>query len=317
MSTNNSPDQGWFHHPNVISFYSSIRQRELIAVNYMSDGKHEVAHLLNYPYKCSTNLLPVNAYASININPSNLSKVFHLREALSEASVTAAFLPTISHLDPCNFLPCDLLSCYVKRNDSFFIDLTLSEDSLLKNISNRNRSAIKRISDSISFFSLNASEINTFADLYLSFISTLNTSPQAVYSREQLITLAKTCPVTITGLNVNGNTEIMHLIGLDHQRSAEFFLAAATTKGRSLGTQLLWLEALYLKSLSYSKFHLGGGIMPGDGVEHFKTRMGGLRLYNGGLKLILDPKSYYLHLGTSSFASSFFPPYLESTINLL
>jgi len=315
MYRHNYFNRSWFLNPNVISFYSSIRQRELFTVNYMSGGVHELAYFLNYPYEHSCNLLPVNAYASISIRTCNISSIYHIREVLSKASVTAAFLPTISALDPFDFLPCDLLSCYVKRNDSFSLDLTLSEHSLLKNISNRNRSAIKKSSDSVSFFSSDASEIDIFITLYLHFVSRLQTSPQAIYSREELRTLAKTCPVTITGLKVGGHIEIMHLIGLNHHNSAEFFLAAATTKGRSLGTQLIWLDALHLKSLSYSKFHLGGGIRPGDGVEQFKSRMGGSRIYNGGLKLILDPKSYSLNLDTCSAASSFFPPYLAQQIN--
>ena len=65
-----------------------------------------------------------------------------------------------------------------------------------------------------------------------------------------------------------------------------FVFAASTKNGYKLGAQLIWNEIKYLKSMSYHTYHLGGGISRGDGLEMFKRNMGGITLFNGGIKFL-------------------------------
>ena len=89
--------------------------------------------------------------------------------------------------------------------------------------------------------------------------------------------------------------------------------SASIDYGKKYSTFLIWETLKLLKSKNFSSFHLGGGIKLDDGLDNFKRQFGGQKIYNGGLRLICDQKTYeneLMKINNSIPKTNFFPPYL-------
>ena len=95
--------------------------------------------------------------------------------------------------------------------------------------------------------------------------------------------------------------------------AADYFLSASSSQGRKYTRLLVWTAIKTLKQHNVSTLNLGGGVKPGDSLDDFKRRFGGLMVRGQALKQIFDPAGYdYLcakYCSGSHGQIGYFPPY--------
>ena len=305
----------WYSSPDAISWYSEKQGKPIYRIKIDVESRESEIVFLEYRFGDTLNLLPIGPYYSINLSSDAVKGILELENCLKGNGVTSAYLPTVRPTEINNVPTNRLHGLYSARGDSYYIDLRLSAEELLGRISKRKRIDAKNWMSKGSFFIADNKDKKEFISLYKCFAKTKGFKDSSVVKTCDLERLLDMPSVVVTGVRVGGNIERMHLIGLSDDRSnADYLYVASTTSGCQLGTQLIWFDILCLKSMGSLIYHLGGGVSKGDGVEIFKQRMGGIKLLNGGLRLVLDEKRFNFY--TRSIPDTkFFPPYLQSEIH--
>lgn len=308
----------WYNTNEILKIYSKFKNKELVSLN---QSKENIFNLkfLEYRFNETTNYLPVNSYSSFNIiSSSSIDKLEKIIEEISLKNITTLYLPLISKFNLKEAFPNKLKDIFSERLNSYYIDLKNTEDQLKKNISKRNR---KNTELSKSFYEFNIAtkeEENYFLELYSNFMSSVGANNSQFINSFFMKEILKLDNNFLFCLKVNKEIQLMHLIGINQKNdNADFVFAASKNNGHSYGYLMLWNEIIFLKSLGFKTFFLGGGVRKNDGIDNFKKKLGGEVLYNGGLKLVVDQKNYLKEINnfpTSNENSSFFPFYLKDQI---
>ena len=304
----------WYSSPDAVSWYSERQGKPVRRIRIEVDSRKSEIEFLEYRFGDTLNLLPVGPYYSISLSSDIVKELLELEHCLKGNGVTSAYLPTVSTTEINNVLTKQLCSLYSARGDSYYIDLSLNAEELLSRVSKRKRIDAKNWESAGSFFFADSKDKKQFISLYKSFAKAKGFRDSAVVKTCDLERLLDMPSIFVTGVRVRGNIERMHLIGLSDDRSnADYLYVASTKSGCELGTQLMWFDILSLKRMGGLIYHLGGGVSKGDGVEIFKQRMGGIKLLNGGLRLVVDKERFEFYTRNTP-DNNFFPPYLQSEI---
>ena len=308
----------WYNSDEVLSLYSKLKNKELVSLN------ENTVNLLNpkflkYQFNKTTNYLPVNSYSSFNIiNDASIIILENIIKEISLKKITTLYFPLISKINLKKTLPNKLEGIYSERLNSYYIDLNKTEEQLKNNISKRNRKNTELNKSIYEFNIATKKEKNYFYDLYNNFMSSVGANNSQFISLSFMKEIINLENIFLFCLKVNKEIELMHLIGINKKKdNADFVFAASTTNGYSYGYLMLWNEIIFLKSLGFKTFFLGGGVRKNDGIDNFKKRLGGQVLYNGGLKLVVDQKIYLKEMNKFSNLkenSSFFPIYLKDQV---
>ncbi len=310
--------ENWYNSDEILNVYSKLKNKELVSLN---ERKANIFNpkFLKYQFNETINYLPVNSYSSFNIiNETSIIMLENIIKEISSKNITTLYFPLISKFDLKKTFPNKLKGIYSERLNSYYIDLNKTEAQLKKNISNRNR---KNTELDKSFYEFNIAtneEKNYFFELYNSFMSSVGANNSQFISSIFMKEILKLENNFLFCLKVNQEITLMHLIGINKRNeNADFVFSASTNNGYYYGYLMLWNEIIFLKSLGFKKFFLGGGVRKNDGIDNFKKRLGGEVLYNGGLKLVVDQENYLKEINkftTLKENSSFFPIYLKDQI---
>ena len=308
----------WYNTDEILKIYSKFKNKELVSLN---QSKENIFNLkfLEYRFNETTNYLPVNSYSSLNIiSSSSIDKLEKIIEEISLKNITTLYLPLISKFNLKEALPNKLKDIFSERLNSYYIDLKNTEDQLKKNISKKNRKSTELSKSFYEFNIATKEEENYFLELYSNFMSSVGANNSQFINSFFMKEILKLDNNFLFCLKVNKEIQLMHLIGINQKNdNADFVFAASKNNGHSYGYLMLWNEIIFLKSLGFKTFFLGGGVRKNDGIDNFKKKLGGEVLYNGGLKLVADQKNYLKEINnfpTSNENSSFFPFYLKDQI---
>ena len=309
--------QNWYSDFQVAKLFAKEKRKELFV---LSEKYNEINKpiFLKYIYNNTKNYLPVNSYSSFLIDRNSSFDIFHkIEEDLKKENATTAYIPIISPEDPLLILPSEYSKMYSNRLNSFYINLGNDLDILRKNISARKRSYINLKKFKAEFRVAEEKEKEYFYPLYKTFMESIDADKKNILSKKVIKDLINLKNNIIFLLSIKNKVILMHLIGTNPKnKNADFVLSASTKEGYSMGYTMIWNEICFLKSIGYKKFYLGGGIKRNDGVENFKKKIGGEKLYNGGIKLVLNKINYEKEfdnfLGIKE--NSFFPIYLRNQV---
>ena len=309
--------ENWYTNYEVAKIYASHRDKRLANLSSNLSRKLSKPIFLEYIYNSTKNYLPVNSYSSFMIsNKNSFGDLDEIIRDLEFQKVTSAFLPIISEINPEQIISNKYKNIYLKRLNSYFINLNNDLNTLKKNISKRKRSDINIQKFSGDFHIATPLEREKFFSMYSKFMYSRELYTSNIFKKELIEKLLSLKNNILFVITIDKKIELMHFIGIDNN-VAEFVLSASTKKGYSLGYTMIWNELCFLKDMGIKRFHLGGGIYNNDdGVSTFKKRIGGEILYNGGLKLVLDIDLYQKESNQIKFSEnkSFFPIYLKDQI---
>ena len=310
----------WYSLPEAIDLYSSYRNREIVEVIPNTKNTNSKIYFLKYLSNNTVNLLPINSYCSLELLSDPLIFIKEITSKLEKLNVTTTFIPIMTTIDPSDILSVSSYNIYKKRNRSYILDLSKPLEFIKKNISSRKQTFLNKSLDNSRFFVADLKERKLFPDMFISFMKQVGSSKSSIFSIEYINKIIFSPNVLILGIKIDDKIELMHLIGLSKDKlTADFVFAASTIKGYKAGTMLVWEEIKFLKSKNVRRFHLGGGINEGDGIDEFKRQMGGQLMYNGGFKLIINDKLYnqeLIHSMNNFDDQSFFPIYLKNQVLL-
>ena len=309
----------WYNLEQISMIFSKSKNKELVFL--FTDLKKELNNpkFLNYEFNKTINYLPVNSYSSFNVSNEDSIKILdNLIKEIFFKNITTLYLPLISKLDLKNFLPSRFQDIYSERLNSYYIDLNKTENQLKMNINKRKRKNTE-INKSIYEFNIaTKKETEYFCELYNKFMISVNANRSQFMSKYFMKEILKLENNFLFCLKISNKIQLMHLIGFNKKKdTADFVFAASTNEGYSYGYLMLWNEIIYLKSLGFKTFYLGGGVSKNDGIDKFKKRMGGEVLHNGGLRIVVDPKKYLKEFNKYSSKkkdTEFFPIYLKDKI---
>lgn len=117
--------------------------------------------------------------------------------------------------------------------------------------------------------------INCFPLLYRQTLERVNAASVYHFSAETLMSVIESNNTIAVGAEMNNTIEAISLF-IHSSFGAEYFLNAATENGRVHTRGLLWTGMELLKKLGIPILNLGGGIKPGDDLDNFKRRFGGV-----------------------------------------
>lgn len=309
----------WYSRDDIAIIYSQLRGKELVYL--FNDLENDIRNpkFLKYEFNKTINYLPLNSYSSFLIrNNNSINFLNNFINKIYLKDITTLYLPLISKLNLKNILPKKYIDIFSERLDSYYIDLSKTENELRNNISKRKRNNIEINKFNCEFNIASKEEEDYFCKLYERFMLSVGadkSQKMSLYLIKQILKLENNF---LFCLKVDNEIQLMHLIGINKKKDkADFVFSASTDNGYSYGYLMLWKEILFLKNLGFKTFYLGGGIKKNDGVNNFKKRIGGEVLYNGGLKIIVNKTKYFKEINNypnSKMVSNFFPIYLRDQI---
>ena len=143
-------------------------------------------------------------------------------------------------------------------------------------------------------FIINEDELyKVFPMLYLKTMHEIGAEERFFFREDDLKKLMRLTNCMLFGIKVEGVLKIIHFVGFNtNKKRADFVFSAFEESGRIFSTPLVWKIVTYLKQLGVNHYHLGGGMRENDGLDNFKRQFGGDKLYNGGLKIVVDSLAY-------------------------
>ena len=266
---------------------------------------------LNYKFEKTSNYLPCFGYSQLSVSLDVEKQLL----ALKNLPATTCFFPIQGLYS--GQLHTQLLerSDFRERNPSYCIELSLSIDSLRRATSRRRRSKLyPKTKDGISFSTDKSELTNFFVDNYESTMSRLEASSRFKFSSSTLRYLCSLENVFLVGVKKEERIEMVLLHGVTNGH-VEYVFSSSTEAGKIFSTFALWKSVEFFKAKNFETFHLGGGIISGDGLEDFKRQFGGRKFFNGGIRVLIDDETYERQLQKTTPAQvDFFPPYLAARV---
>jgi len=198
-------------------------------------------------------------------------------------------------------------------NNIYILDLTLTEEELLKNLSKNRKRQIKKWQKSGSNYILEKSSlINFFLDNYHDFVLDRKAASVYNFSKETLSFLLNLENILLVGAGNSNKVEAVSVFGYT-PHVGDFLFNISLPEGKQHSVALLWYGITQLKSLNIPIFNFGGGIRENDKLAEFKERFGSQKLPLKCLKEIYNPEIYQKLCqqvnADPNDMTGYFPPY--------
>lgn len=132
--------------------------------------------------------------------------------------------------------------------------------------------------------------------------------------------LTKTAGALLIGVETADGVQNVSLF-LHTSCVAEYFLSASSAEGRKYSRQVLWSAVILLKDLGVEWMNMGGGVKPGDTLDQFKRRFGGVAVNGQVVKVVFNQERYNSLCNKYCVGyegrTSFFPPYWAPPLSIL
>jgi hypothetical protein len=195
-------------------------------------------------------------------------------------------------------------------NKIYFLDLRLSRERLIANLSSNRRRQIRAGEEEI--ITERRPLIEFFLANYCDFLGRVGASSVYYFSRETLSYILTLDNVFIIGAAISQKVVAASVFAFTSY-AADFLFGISLPGKRQHSAALLWSGAMYLKSVGIPLLNLGGGIRRDDGVAEFKRRFGAGELPLRCLKQIYDPETYAILCqrvkADPCDTTGYFPPY--------
>ena len=264
------------------------------------------------------NFLPTYGYNALFCNQINEETIEEILKELRKSNSTTCYLP-VQFSKPCNEVFSKEISLiYSDRIPSYNINLSQSLEFIKSNVSKRRRSKLKSPNENIEI-KINTDELrNIFPSLYIETMKRFGAAKRFLFNISELTKICNLNNCILIGIKHENKIKLIHLIGFDnHSTNSDFIFSASSKDGSIFSSHLIWETIEHLKSRGFKNYHLGGGIKRNDGLDDIKRQFGGQKIYNGGLKLLINEAKYLEQLsneGISERDSDFFPGYLLNQV---
>lgn len=301
----------WFTMPEPAGYLNEADVKKHCEIFYPDID--QTLSLRKFTLKQTCNLIPCFGYTDLVHTLDQTSIIARLQDF----KITTCFWPIqgVAGGD----LHSNLLKnqLFIERNPSYCIDLTVDIPELRSKVSKRRKSKlVPKPNDGIQFVFDDPSLEHFFVENYASTMMRLGAQPRFIFANNILAALCKLESTCLIGVKQHGQLEMVLLYG-NCDGHIEYVFSATTEIGKGLATFALWNSVVYFKEMGCKTFHLGGGMSAGDGLEDFKRQFGGIKLFNGGLKFVIDHSAYENLIADrleKYEEGRFFPAYLEATV---
>lgn len=202
-----------------------------------------------------------------------------------------------------------------EARETYWIDLTGTEDERLSRVSRRKRGALRKWLGAAAPETDRQKLADAFVGLYPGFMAQRGAGSAYRYTPEELTLLVSLPGTFLTGVcNARGEVCCVALFGMT-AHSGDYLFMVSNEDGQEHGSGVLWLGLRHMASLQVPHCHLGGGIAEGDGVAEFKRRLGGQPLALHAVQQVFNAgryRSLCREAGCRPGSTAYFPAYYGS-----
>jgi hypothetical protein len=202
---------------------------------------------------------------------------------------------------------------HIDKRTTITIDLTRSEEELLKACRKDTRNRLRQIPLNVLTHDLICH--SDFHALYETIANNNDFSCTYRYSKTDIDRI-QSAPGIIP-VSVYENRDIYvggAILGHVNETTCDYIISAYDTNHSNSGRAILWQSLIAAKSLGYKTINLGGGVKENDSLQSFKTSFGGDKMDFYTVKIIFDLDTYCAAYGadmTKINLDGRFPPILS------
>ena len=196
------------------------------------------------------------------------------------------------------------------------LDLEKDIESLWAGLAKSHRYEVRKSQKNSSITFVTDKKILTayVAELYRETLKRVGASDVYNFSNETLGLLIGSENVFLVGVKDETGIQAVSLF-LNGQGVSDYFLNASSEIGRSYSRSLIWSAVLHLKDNGVVKLNLGGGVKPGDSLDDFKRRFGGVKAVGQSVKVVFNREAYdrlcLKYCSRNNVEGGYFPPYWQ------
>ena len=277
--------------------------------HYKSGNEHVICPLAEREFKGYIDIVTPYGFSGFTAGSASPEFYNYWKKLMTEKGYICAYI----NQDP--FLKFPQLPLEEQADNPHYvyaIELEKEEKEVFNNLSQNRKRQLKNF-DQIKADII--SDKNVLAEFFLSnyyeSMLTKQASPVYTFSVETLRRIIESDNTSIFGI-ISGSSILAVSVFAEGSWNADYLFNVSVPEGKAFGAHLIWRAVLYYKGKGKKLLNLGGGVVPGDNLEDFKMRFGGIRKPLKPLREIFNADIYNklcIESGIAGENSKYFPAY--------